>query len=57
MERTNKKECPKCGSANVHDIGDRVGDVQNLEPGKQISEPSHPIYECGDCSEVFVFMG
>lgn len=49
MERTNKKECPKCGSDEVFDTGSRVGDVQELEPGKPISQPSHPIYGCRKC--------
>lgn len=56
MERTNKKECPKCGSINVCDTGSRMGDVQNLESGRPIAEPRHPIYECQDCGEHLVFL-
>ena len=56
MERTNKKECPKCKSKNVFDRGDRVGEAEDYIPGKSISEPNQPIYECKDCGELFVLI-
>ncbi len=56
MERTNKKECPKCGDENVHDTGDRAADAQNLEPGRPIRELYHPVFECNNCGERFVII-
>ncbi|MFZ5559495.1 MAG: hypothetical protein ACOZAL_01745 [Patescibacteria group bacterium] len=57
MERTDKKECPKCKSKNVFDRGDRVGDVVDYKPNKPIPKPNQPIYECKDCGEIFIYLG
>jgi DNA-directed RNA polymerase subunit RPC12/RpoP len=54
METTNEKKCPKCGSEDVFDTGDRMGDVHDYTPGKPIPEPNHPIYKCRKCGELFV---
>lgn len=56
MERINKKECPKCKSSNIIDIGARIGDVSKIEPGQAIPDANHPIYECKNCGELFVFL-
>ncbi len=56
MKRTNKKECPKCKSKNVFNRGDRVGEIEDYIPGKPISEPNQPVYECKDCGELFVLI-
>ena len=53
METTDKKECPKCGSKNINDSGNRMGDVVTVLPGREIPEPTHVIYECKDCGEQF----
>jgi DNA-directed RNA polymerase subunit RPC12/RpoP len=57
MEKTNKKECPKCKSKNVFDRGDRFGKGEDYIPGKPISEPNQPVYECRDCGEIFIYIG
>ena len=57
MERTNKKECPKCKSKNIVDSGSRVGDVSRIEPGQSIPNANHLIYECKECGGLFVFLG
>jgi|AntAceMinimDraft_18_1070375.scaffolds.fasta_scaffold35453_2 transposase-like protein len=56
MERTHKKECPKCQSTNVYDIGDRMGDAETIEAGREITEPQYPIYKCRYCGERFVYL-
>ena len=57
MERTNKKECPKCKSKNVFDRGNRAGEVQEYNSVKPILEPDKPVYECKDCGKLFVYLG
>lgn len=56
MKRTNKKECPKCGSKNVFDTGARMGIVVSIPPGGKIPEPGQPVYECKECGEMFIFV-
>jgi hypothetical protein len=45
MEKTDKKECPKCKSSNVIDIGARIGDISRIEPGQPIPNADYPIGE------------
>ena len=56
MERTNKKECPKCKSQNVFDIGNRIGDVSDVGNDGKYPEPRHPIFKCKDCEELFILV-
>jgi len=56
MERTDKKECPKCRSTNVYDIGDRMGDAVIIGAGREVPEPQYPIYKCRDCVETFIYL-
>ena len=53
MEKTNKKECPKCRSSNVIvsvlTSGASVGKISGTYP-----EPTHPaLYQCLKCGEHF----
>jgi len=56
MERTNKKECPKCKSLNVFDTNNKGGDVDSMSSGRKITEPNRPIYKCRDCQELFILL-
>lgn len=56
MERTNKKECPKCKSIDVVYIKVRMGDVVILKRGGEYPEPRHPVYECNNCGETFILI-
>ncbi len=55
MKTTNILECPECHSTDIEDSGSRFGDVQDYIPGKPINMPEHPIYECKECNERFIF--
>lgn len=55
METINKKECPKCKSADVFDVGDRAGWAQDPRTEDGIADPIFPIYECRKCGERFVY--
>lgn len=56
MKRTNKArvKCPKCGSWNVYDTGDRMGDPVSLDHDGSLPEADHPVYKCSRCGEIFI---
>ena len=54
MKRTDKEECPKCGSKNIKDKGDRGSlTASDMGPGGAYSEATIPIYRCNECDESF----
>jgi len=57
MERINEKKCPKCGSEDVVDTGNRIGEAAEMKPNKDIPEPNEPMYKCNKCGEYFVYLG
>lgn len=46
----DKRICPKCGSENVRDTGNRMS-AGVVDKGQRYPEPTEPIFECGDCGE------
>ncbi|MDP2703854.1 MAG: hypothetical protein Q8P01_01380 [bacterium] len=55
MEKTNKKECTKCGSTKIFYAGARMSEVSRVEPGAPTPEADQLFYECEDCKNMFIF--
>ena len=55
MERTNKKECPKCKSKNIVETGNKANDGGDMKSNGGYQIPYHLIYKCEGCGEIFIF--
>ena len=57
MEKTNKKECPKCKSIKVAFFG-TAPEIGDIGPGGKYPDPlqNPPVYKCLDCGELFVLI-
>jgi hypothetical protein len=57
MEKTDKKECPHCGSKEIYCTESGAPTIAfDYDPTKPITMPPQPlVYECKRCKERFIY--
>jgi len=55
--RTNKKECPKCGSKKVTSLGTGGSNGRFIKNGGKLPPNEYHDFKCRDCGTVFHYYG
>ncbi|MBA7516829.1 hypothetical protein ES705_08878 [subsurface metagenome] len=55
--RTNKKECPKCGSENVQYLGTSGSNGRFIKNGGKLPPNEYHDFTCNDCGAEFKCFG
>ena len=55
--RTDKKECPKCGSKNDQYLGSDGSGSRFVEDGSRLPSIEYHDFKCSECGTVFCYYG